>query len=223
MTRAQTKLGFKLLTFVLMLGVGSLQGLAIAQPKLRITSPKDKTVFGPGDKVDVNVEGSGANFEGVLVGVGSLPIKAFTSPPFRYSLETPAAIESGKYSIMAHGWVKPGEAVDADPVDLIVDRRDRPITLRLEPSRLSLRVGETASLRVWGIFGGRPHEAFAPSPVELTGSSRTTCESGARGVATVSNDGTVLAVAPGSTKITVRYGASSATVPVVVRNRRTLP
>jgi len=142
MTRAQTKLGFKLLTFVLMLGVGSLQGLAIAQPQLRITSPKDKTVFGPGDKVDVNVEGSGANFEGVLVGVGSLPIKAFTSPPFRYSLEIPAAIESGKYSIMAHGWVKPGEAVDADPVDLIVDRRDRPITLRLEPSRLSPRWGD---------------------------------------------------------------------------------
>ena len=181
-----------------------------AQPTLQITSPADGTLVGPGQSLTVNVAASGA-FQQVAI-VGGDPIGfngPLTTPPYQFTIPIPSAINPGVYLLTAHGYTAPGQGTTSDPISIVVERSDAPLSLHSEPSLLRLSVGQNGYLRVIAGFSDG-------ATMAVTKSTLITYTSDTPSVATVQAQGIVTAVAPGTAVITAAYGGLSFPVSVTV-------
>ena len=186
--------------------------IAFGQPSLQITSPADGTVVNPGQPLAVTVAASGADFEMVVV-VGQDPIgsaQVLSAPPYEFSIEIPSGISLRRYTLTAEGTVGPGQGADSDPISIDIERSDTPDSVTVSPSLLILRPGDPGFLFVDATY------ADGTTP-DVTQSTQITYVSDTPAVATVTADGRVTAVGPGSANIAITYGGSSITVPVTVR------
>lgn len=182
-----------------------------AQATLQITSPANGTVVRPGQAFNVTVTASGGQFEAVTVLSGQpMPSASpLASPPYVFSIQVPTNIPARSYALTAIGVLGPGQGVESEPIEVVVERANSPNQLRIEPSTLSLRIGDRAPLRVIGVYSGG-------STTDLNESTLTTFESDTPLVATVNQYGIVTGVAPGSAGITVTNGSASGWVQATV-------
>lgn len=198
----------------LLMAISISGGLLMAQPALTITSPKNGTVVNPGQILDVTVETwpPGA-FRSVIV-IGDDPIglsDALGMPPYRFSLKIPLHVRPRQYTITANGFTEPGRGTNSEPVAIQVEHPGIPLSLTAEPGVLVFQyVGDECAVAAIGRFADADR-------VDLEESTYTTYVSDALKVATVTADGHVTAVGPGSAKITIRYKGKLAVVPVTVR------
>ncbi len=196
-TRLASNSYFVLLTLRLYGCLSFTTALAQAQPTLRITSPAEGTVIQPGETVRFQVEASG-NFKSVSVG-GENPISSSdvrTSPPYEFTIQIPTRIGLRTYQFTAVGFVGPGEMIHSQPIKLDVQRKERPVSTRVQPRTLRLAVGETGYLVVTGTYPDG-------SASTITEATTTEYVSKSPEVATVKRDGRVTAVAPGTTQIVI--------------------
>jgi uncharacterized protein YjdB len=192
-----------------------LAAAALCAQTVRITSPADGAVVKPGESLAVTVATSGATFRMVAV-IGENPIgfsQVLTAPPYRFSVRIPSHISPRRYSLTAVGNIAPGQNSTSDPISIDVERPDAPVSVSAEPSFLRLEVGGRGYLRLIATYGDT-------STADIGQSTLTTCSSDSVDVATVTNDGRVVAAGPGSARITVENGGQTTVVPVTVEDRR---
>jgi hypothetical protein len=167
----------------------------------------------------ITVQADSSAFQGVaIIGtqrLGETPV--LTAPPYRFSLQIPADIASGDYSLTAIGFPKSGAAVSTPPdnyatseITVDIERADQPRQLRAEFSSLSFDYpGESIQMRIIGVFADG-------AQVDLTHSRHIAYSSAAPAVATVDAEGFVMAVGAGAGSIVVTYSGNSLRVPVTV-------
>jgi hypothetical protein len=185
-----------------------------AQPTLRITSPADRTLVNPGQSIKVTVEASG-RFFAVSV-IGWQPIRSGetrNAPPYDFTVEIPDTISPGEYTVTAAGSTGSRLPTLSDPIHLVVELADAPITLKVQPSVFEIYSGRQGHISAVGVF---PDGLW----VNLANSTETSFKSSAPTVVTVDHEGTVNPVTPGSAKITVTYRGSSIDIPVTVLPKR---
>jgi hypothetical protein len=206
----------------LFVAVCTLAGFLLAQPSLRITSPVDGTIVHPGESLTVTVDvfpPEGA-FQAVLV-AGFEPIglgkQALKAPPYRFTVQIPDRIKPGRYPITALGSTGSAQLLNSDPVVILVERADSPISISVyPPMALDFTMGQKRYLQVTGTYADK-------TTADLTKSSRISYVSSAPGVAKVDAQGIVTPVAPGTAKITITYGDLKLEVPVKVGASRGHP
>jgi len=191
-------------------------GPALAQPTLRITAPADKTVVAPGKTFTVTVTSSSARVFQFLTVIGEQPIgfhptRVLTAPPWQVRIEVPSNIAPGLYAITAVSSGSGGEPVESEPIEVDVERPDDPVTMRDEAPYTVLAVGEQTPILVSGIYSDG-------TKLLLTNSTKTAYSYNDTSVATVDAKGLIIGVAPGTTKIRIMNGATSAFVSVKVRD-----
>jgi hypothetical protein len=200
------------ITSVLNLGLLFTMGVsAQAQNSLQITNPAPGTVVNPGQTVVVNVLASGGPFTSVSV----LPtfdvnndILLLTAPPYQFSFTVPVGSRPGLAAITAMGSTAAGE-IDSLPVTIAIERSDSPQSITTDSSQLELRIGDQMTISVAGTYEDG-------SIVDLSHSTQTKYEPVIAGVVSVTADGFVTALAPGSTTIVVRHRDRQRTVKVTV-------
>ena len=99
----------------------------------------------------------------------------------------------------------PGKAPPADPIEVVVD-------VQIEPTAVTLDVGETFTLAA--LVTTETTEPGAASPAAVTD---VTWTSTSAHVATIAADGTVVALAPGSSLVTATAGGLTAEATITVR------
>jgi hypothetical protein len=179
-----------------------------AQSTLEITSPANGTVVYPGHVLGVTVSVSGPPLENVTV-IGWDPIgftKILNAQPYQFDVEIPAKMTPGPYLLTAMGTSHSGPPVDSEPITIDVERPDQPVKITANHPQLGLNVGDRLGIQVTGTYADG-------SVVDLSKSTQTTFVSQAPAIATVTAEGLVTAVAPGSTAIVIDGRIS---VPVTV-------
>lgn len=191
-------------------------GLLVAQPTLRIVSPAEGSTFHPGESVTVDVEASPPEAFKLVYVVGFDPIgfskEKVDRPPYRFSVRIPDRIRPDKYGLTAFGSTQAGQLVTSNPVLILVERADSPVSVSVYPVVVDFTMDQKRYLEVTGHYADG-------TTADLTQSSRIRYVSSAPSVATVQAQGIVTPVAPGSAKITISYGDLKAEVPVRVRAR----
>jgi hypothetical protein len=186
---------------------------------LQITSPADGTVVSPGQVVTVTVAASPASAFQAVVLVGGDAIgfsQVLSAPPYQFSLQIPAGTRPRRYPLTAEGTTAPGQGTNSDPITLVVERPDNPVSLSAQPAVMSFHLaGDQCPLRIVGTFPDG-------SLVDVDESTYIAYQSDTPGVATVDGDGHVTAVAAGTANITATYAGVSTTVPVTVRQPVTI-
>ena len=161
--------------------LGSAAVLLAAEPTLQITSPADGTVVQQGETVTFKVEVSGVLMMVMVVAEGSIEdSQLLTAPPYEFTIRIPTHIRSRSYHFRALGVVKPGQRQleYSKSISLNVERTERPVSTRVEPSQLSLSVGEQGYLLVTGTYRDG-------SKTDITESKNTEYTSRSPSVATV--------------------------------------
>jgi hypothetical protein len=194
--------------------------VTVAGNSLTITSPAEGTVVHPGETITVNVAPGSGPFQsvGALVPGYMTSSLLLKSPPYQFSfivarpsLQTESSkINSGPNPISVMGFTASGQ-VFAQPVYIDIEPMDSPqrIFADREQMGLNLAVGQG---RLTDVFG----EYSDGSIVNLTQSSMTTYELSSPGVASVTREGYVKGVAPGSTNLVIRNGDKWAIVGIIV-------
>jgi hypothetical protein len=178
---------------------------------LQITSPTDGTVVAPGQSLSVSVTATGGTFQQVVV-MGDGPIKMtapLAAPPYNFTVQIPSAITPGKYSLTASGFTAPGEGAESESIDIVVEPAENPIALSIQPTTVSMRVGDVAPLRVVGKFASGAERL-------MTFSGRISYATTSPAIATVDNVGRITAVSPGNTLVLVSGGGPGLRIPVSV-------
>lgn len=177
---------------------------------VQITSPTDGSVFAPGDTISVSVSVQGGPFATVsLLGdhVGmSGPLNA---SPYSFTLAVPASV-IGQLQFTGVGTTTAGAVVFSNPVTVTI--APAVPLVNIVPNLTVLRfqyIGQTIPLSVGGIFTDG-------SMGNVTRSPRLAISSADPTIATVASDGTVKAVGPGNTTLTMTYNSVAKTVPVFV-------
>ncbi len=190
-----------------------LNGLLLAQPSLRIISPAGGATVHPGESVIVTVDVSPQSaFEIVLVnaptplGKGKQVLKA---PPYQFTIEVPRDTRPDKYAITALGITPAKQFIYSNPVEILVERSDLPVSMSVYPVVADFTMDQKRYLQVTGTYADM-------TTADLTQSSRIKYASDAPAVATVSPQGIVTPVSPGSTKLVITYGNLKLEVPVRV-------
>ena len=196
-------------TAALTIGVAVL--LSLAKPGLEVTVPITGTLVNPGQKLGVNVSTSNSYAQVIIAGSGPIGFsQPLTSPPFRFTIQIPAKITPGFYTLRAVGGSASGQLDYSDPISIDVERSDPPISLKIEPERLDMSVRQKTLLDVVGTYKDG-------TVADLSKSSLTTYVSKSPDIVTVSGDGLVTAVAPGTTKIIIN---GTFEIMVTVSNKR---
>jgi len=183
---------------------------------LRITSPENRSMVSPGQKLKVTVSESPSGAFRYVAVAGQNPIgfgPGAKAPPYELSVQIPARISPRLYALTAVGIITPGHPIFSTPVMIDVERPDAPVRLDAEPSQLDLRIGVVGYIRVIGRFSDDPD-------VDLTQSTLTEYRSSALDVATVDKYGRVTGAAPGSAMITITNRGTTVVVPITVTRRR---
>ncbi len=184
----------------LVTAIAAVSGNLFAQSTLRITYPEDRRVVHPGETVVVNVLASGKPFLGVAI-IGADPIgfapQILKNPPYQGSVTIPTRITPGLYTLSAAGRTElDSKLISSDPVYIDVERPDSPESISTGSSRLELDIGSSLPIHVYGKY----HDG---SIADLTKSTQTSYVSQSLSIATVTREGWVTAVAPGSTEIVI--------------------
>jgi hypothetical protein len=167
----------------------------------------------PGETINVEVSASGAAFQQVML-VGQDPL-GFYSPqselPYRFSIHVPSKISPGTYTLTAFGLSLSKEHITSQPItiDIEIDIEQSPhlLSLRAEPSSISMDVGDRGSFSVIGQYADG-------STTYLSRSTQMSVVLDRAGIVTVTADGLVTALRPGSTFVTVNGFLK---IPVTVR------
>ena len=192
------------------------------QPALQITSPSDGSVVAPGQTISVSVSSpSNTAFKQVFV-IGEQPLpnsSMATSAPASFSILIPQGTRPGKYMLTAWGTTTANQ-LQASSITVDVERTDLPTSLTANKTQISLRSeGQPLPLRISGKFADG-------SVVDVTASSNLAYTSSNTSVATVNNNGVVIAITAGSASITATYGQGTqsvhVSVPVTVPPRGTI-
>lgn len=181
----------------LVLALAGVGGASAAS--LRIAAPSDGFLVAPGATLTVTVEAdAGAYRQVVLIGQGPIGFSlALSAPPYRFTVQIPRRIKPRRYELTALGTIEPGKFDRAEPIHIQVEPADAPVECRVQPSvRMQLNPGERLSLRVVGVF---PDGTEA----DLTESKWAAYRTDAPKVASVSNDGLVIANAPGNAQLRI--------------------
>jgi hypothetical protein len=168
--------------------------LAQPQPSLRITSPTDGTEVHPGDSLKVTVTASGT-FQQVFL-VGGDPIgfsQPLLAPPYEFTIQIPSHIRPDRYLLTADGFTSPGQRSPSDPITLVVERSDAPVSLKVFPSLLRLSEGGKGYISVSGVFADG-------QTVNLTQSTLTSYTSNAPGIVAVEATNTTVLETERATK-----------------------
>lgn len=176
----------------------ALTGMLEAQGTLEITSPEEGTVVNPGHVVGVTVSSPGVLVTDVAV-MGWDPIptsKMLASPPYQFDIEIPAQITPGRYLLTALGKTNSGQLIESEPLSIDVERPDLPQKIAANFRQLDLIVGDQVHIGVQGTYADG-------SVVDLSKSTQTAFTSQSPAIATVTPEGLVTAVAPGSTQVVV--------------------
>jgi hypothetical protein len=182
-----------------------------AESQLQIVTPENGAVVNPGGALTVTIKAPPSAFQSVSV-IGDGPFALSTglsAPPYRYSYPIPAGFASGRYHFKAAGVTASGETVYSDPIEVDIERADKPRKLQSEWQSLTMGDRESTSLLIWGVFPDG-------SRIDVTRSTQTTYASDRPGVAVVSSQGSVSAAGAGKAKITVKHGDKTIVVPVVI-------
>lgn len=189
-----------------------------SQPRLQITSPTEGTLVNTGQTITVSVS-SPANltFTSIaILGPGG-PTDANTSAPATFSLTIPSNAVPGSYLLTAVGKPSAGEAVFSEPVDITVERPDKPVSLTTNPPAYYFRQGDFDYLKVSGRFSDG-------TTLDVTRSTYMSFSSSNTAIVTVNAKGLVRAVAVGHAIVTATYsGGPSKTVPVFVTKAAVTP
>jgi hypothetical protein len=102
-----------------------------------------------------------------------------------------------------------GNTVYFDPIEVDIERSDKPRKIQSEWQSVTLGDQEDLPLLIWGVF---PDE----SKIDATRSTRTSYTSDRPAVAVESSEGSVSGVGVGKAKITVKNGDKTVVVPVVI-------
>jgi len=192
------------------------------QPALQITSPSDGSVVAPGQTISVSVSSpNNTAFKQIFV-IGEQPLpnsSMATSAPASFSILIPQGTRPGKYMLTAWGTTTANQ-LQASSITVDVERTDLPTSLTAAKTQISLRSeGQPLPLRISGKFTDG-------SVVDVTASSNLAYTSSNTSVATVNNNGVVVAMAAGSASITATYGQGTqsvhVSVPVTVPPRATI-
>ncbi len=190
---------------------------------VHIISPAAGTVVHPGETIriavtaDTSVEkmaligehplGVGQVFSGAAPGI--IGRGQGESRPIEFLLRVPAEIQPGTYRLTAIGRATGGE-VESAAINVDVEKLEEPVKIWAEPARIQFtHIGERIPIRVLGEFADRSNE-------ELTRSTKTAYTSANPRVATVGEDGMIIAAGVGKTTIQVRTATSDYTIPVRV-------
>jgi uncharacterized protein YjdB len=182
------------------------------QPALQITSPSDGSVVNPGQTISVSVSSpNNTAFKQVFV-IGEQPLPSSsmaTSAPASFSISIPQDTRPGKYMLTAWGTTTANQ-LRASSITVDVERTDLPTSLTANKTQVSLRSeGQPLPLRISGKFADG-------SVVDVTASSNLAYTSSNTSVATVNNNGVVIAITAGSASITATYGQGTQSVHVSV-------
>ena len=115
----------------------------------------------------------------------------------------------GRYRLKAAGATASGETVYSDPIEVDIERGDKPKKLESEWQSVTLAEQEDTPLQVWGVFPDG-------SKIDVTRSVRAAYTSDRPTVAAVTKEGAISGVAAGKARITVKYDDKIVVVPVVV-------
>jgi hypothetical protein len=179
---------------------------------LTINSPADGSSTSPGTTLPVTVAASGSFTEVVVVGEGPIGFsKVISTAPYQFNLTIPAKLPPGLYSVTAIGATS-GGSVYSTPITLSVERTDAPVELHVTPDTLTLPVGDKVALRVIGTYADG-------TKLDITRSVSSSFSSNSGGVASVDSQGNVMAVGPGTARITVN---NSLNIPVTVPTSLTI-
>jgi hypothetical protein len=183
-----------------------------AEPQLQIVTPENGLVLSAGGALTVTIKAApSATFQSVSV-AGDGPFALSTgiaAPPYEYSYPIPADVASGRYRLKAVGVTASGAMVYSDPVEVVIERADKPKKLQSEWQEVTLGEQEDTPLQIWGLFPDG-------SKIDVTRSSRATYACDRPTVAAVTAEGAVKGVAAGKARITVKYGDKLVVVPVVI-------
>jgi hypothetical protein len=182
-----------------------------AQAQLQVSAPENGAVLKAGDALTVSVKAPPAAYQSVsIVGDGPFALSTGVSaPPYEYSYLIPADLPSGRYRFKAAGTTASGATVYSDPVEVDIERPDKPKKLESEWQSVTLAEQEDVALQIWGFF---PDGA----KIDLTRSVRAAYTSDRPGVVAVTPEGGVTGVGAGKAKITVKYGDKVLVVGVVI-------
>ena len=184
--------------------VSASTSVAQSQPshQLQITFPADHAIVASGQDFSLIVD-SPAQTEFSSIGViGPEPfgfIGLAKSLPAHFTVSIPADTSSGFRSLHVSGQTTSGETVEAEPIELDIERPDMPLSLAPDISTLYLqRLGERLPLTVLATFSDR-------SVVDVTESTYLTFASLDPSIVTVDSQGEVTSVADGFTYVSATY------------------
>ncbi|MGA8577831.1 MAG: Ig-like domain-containing protein [Bryobacteraceae bacterium] len=188
-------------------------GILTAQT-LKITEPKDGAVVYAGYTMTVVVEASPALAfrEVIIIGQSAIGFsRPLATPPYRFSMTIPPNTLPRRYELRADGTTESGRGATSEPVGILVERSDSPLSLTAEPAVLDFHeVGVQCPVAAVGKFADAPR-------VDLHESSYVKFTSENPSVATVNQWGLVTTTGFGSARITIEYNGKSTVVPVTVR------
>jgi hypothetical protein len=189
-------------------------------PALTITSPVNGATVTAGQSLAITVAVAPGSYPpGVAIyaadPLGATAFQPVAGSTLSFSLAVPSNTSPGSYAVRAVSVDPNGNQIISSPVNVQVERADKPISLSPDPPAVYLRfVGDSLPLSVFAMFTGSVR-------LDITQSSLLSVTSQNPSVATFGN-GIVTAVGSGQTKLTVQYGALTpvtvvVTVPTSIR------
>ena len=182
-----------------------------AASQLQIVAPENGVVLSAGGALTVTVKAPPSEFRSISI-AGDGPFALSTSlsaAPYEYSYPIPQDSPTGRYRIKAAGTTASGAIVLSDPIEVIVERADKPKKLESDWQSVTLGEQEDTPLQIWGLFPDG-------SRIDVTHSQRATYTSDRPTVAIVTGEGAVTGVGAGKARITVKYGDKIVVVGVVI-------
>lgn len=185
----------------------------MAQPSLRISSPANGgTTFEPGQALTVESSTVGAFQQVALGGDRGLGILASgQKPPYVFTFRLPDKLRLGIYLLTAVGYEKPGTPIYSPQLPIIIEPREAPVRLQVEPTRLRLGLspGDAGLLTVVATYkyGNR---------LDVRDSTLLSFRSDPPGVVKITSGGAISGVSTGTAKVTLTYRGLMVEVPVVV-------
>jgi len=176
-----------------------LSAAALQAQRVRITLPLDGAVVHPGDTLTVRVSGPGTGSTGIrLVSDLDLEVRGQLALqlPYRFSIYIPRATQPGPHVITASRRTASDNSEDSASITVDVEPSQPFLRLRAEFTSLELDVGRETALQIIGEYADG-------SELNLTKSTQTTFVPEVLGIVSVSKDGLVRALRPGSTSIVV--------------------
>jgi hypothetical protein len=201
------------------------QGFAQEQPPIRITAPAAGTVVNPGQTIMVYVSNPEEPLKGMMLFAPDLDVTGpsiVQSPPFQFAITIPQKTRPGLHAIRVFGFPTsppkspdpssfPGSFAEVsidvefpDPPERISTTPQCAVSPNKRPHRLNCSVPVGRELEIGGLSTVEVYGGYSDgSVVDLTRSTQTTFTSESPEIATVTAEGLVRGVGPGSTHIVI--------------------